>query len=75
MNNDSLQVQARHYKTLQDLSKKQKPNQEDVSQLLDLEFQARRAYIDSGTVREDNRASLILDAYPCFKELHHVSIK
>uniref|UniRef100_A0AAV2K4A9 Uncharacterized protein n=1 Tax=Knipowitschia caucasica TaxID=637954 RepID=A0AAV2K4A9_KNICA len=39
--------------------------------LLDLEFEARRAFIDSDSMKEENRASLILDAYPCFKELHH----
>ncbi|KAL4006467.1 hypothetical protein ACER0C_000319 [Sarotherodon galilaeus] len=68
---DSWQIQARHYKTLQEMCKKAKPNQEDVSQLLDLEFEARRAFIDSDTMKEENRAHLILDAYPCFKELHH----
>uniref|UniRef100_A0AAV2LWV3 Uncharacterized protein n=1 Tax=Knipowitschia caucasica TaxID=637954 RepID=A0AAV2LWV3_KNICA len=36
-----------------------------------LEFEARRAFIDSDSMKEENRASLILDAYPCFKELHH----
>lgn len=70
---DSRQIQARHYKTLQEMCKKAKPNQEDVSQLLDLEFEARRSFIDSDTMKEENRARLILDAYPCFKELHHVS--
>uniref|UniRef100_A0AAV2KZP0 Uncharacterized protein n=1 Tax=Knipowitschia caucasica TaxID=637954 RepID=A0AAV2KZP0_KNICA len=68
---DSLLIQARHYKTLQEMCKKPKPNQDDVSQLLDLEFEARRAFIDSDSMKEENRASLILDAYPCFKELHH----
>ncbi|XP_026012423.1 uncharacterized protein LOC143414606 [Maylandia zebra] len=68
---DSRQIQARHYKTLQEMCKKAKPNQEDVSQLLDLEFEARRSFIDSDTMKEENRACLILDAYPCFKELHH----
>nr|XP_024654401.1 uncharacterized protein LOC112430387 [Maylandia zebra]XP_024657852.1 uncharacterized protein LOC112429961 [Maylandia zebra] len=53
------------------MCKKAKPNQEDVSQLLDLEFEARRSFIDSDTMKEENRACLILDAYPCFKELHH----
>ncbi|XP_052320344.1 uncharacterized protein LOC127907905 [Oncorhynchus keta] len=42
---ESLQNQERHDKTLQEMYKtKARPNQKDVSQLLDLEFQARRAY-------------------------------
>ncbi|KAK7877489.1 hypothetical protein WMY93_031829 [Mugilogobius chulae] len=52
--------------------KKPKPNQDAVSQVLDLEFQARRSYIDSDVPREECRAAQILEAYPCFKELHHV---
>uniref|UniRef100_A0A1A7XTZ6 Si:dkey-174c13.2 n=1 Tax=Iconisemion striatum TaxID=60296 RepID=A0A1A7XTZ6_9TELE len=70
-NKDSRQIQARHYKTLQEMCKKPKPNQQDVSQLLDLEFEARRAFIDSDSMKEENRVSIILEAYPCFKELHH----
>ncbi|XP_072300229.1 uncharacterized protein [Eucyclogobius newberryi] len=69
---DSLLIQVRHYKTLQEMYRKPKPNQDAVSQLLDLEFQARRAYIDSNATREENRAAQILEAYPCFKELHNV---
>lgn len=53
--------------------KKQKPNQDAVSQILDLEFQARRAFIDSNTMKEEERPTKILDAYPCFKDLHNVS--
>nr|XP_054607445.1 uncharacterized protein LOC129167182 [Nothobranchius furzeri] len=68
----SPQIQARLYRRLQEMCKKPKPNQEDVSQLLDLEFDSRRAFIDSDSLKEENRASHILDAYPCFKELHHV---
>uniref|UniRef100_A0AAV2J683 Uncharacterized protein n=1 Tax=Knipowitschia caucasica TaxID=637954 RepID=A0AAV2J683_KNICA len=46
---DSLKVQARHYKTLSAMYKKKKsnPNQSDVAQVLNLEFKARRAFIDS----------------------------
>ncbi|KAG7456399.1 hypothetical protein JOB18_013551 [Solea senegalensis] len=68
---DSPIVQARHYKTLQDMYKKPKPNQDAVSQILDLEFQSRRAFID-GALKEEDRPTKILDAYPCFKDLHHV---
>lgn len=38
---DSLTIQARHYKTLQEMYKKPKPNQVAISQILDLEIQAR----------------------------------
>lgn len=70
---DSLTIQARHYKTLQELYKKPKPNQDAVSQILGLEFQARRPFIDSDALKEEDRPTKILDAYPCFKDLHHVS--
>lgn len=71
---DSRVAQARHYKTLQELWKRPKPNQKDVSQLLELEFDARRAFIDSeDTLSEEDRPAKILEAYPCFKELKHVS--
>eukprot|EP00063_Salmo_salar_P030875 XP_014005710.1 PREDICTED: uncharacterized protein LOC106574380 isoform X2 [Salmo salar] len=41
-------------------------------QLQDLEFQARRAFIDSDTTKEQDRPTKILQAYPCFRELDHV---
>ncbi|XP_078141268.1 uncharacterized protein LOC144539602 [Centroberyx gerrardi] len=69
---DSLPAQARHYKTLQEMYKKQKPNQDAVSQLLDLEFDARRTFIDSDALKEEDRPTKILDAYPCFKDLNNV---
>lgn len=50
---------------------KARPNQKDVSQLLDLEFQARRAFIDSDATKEQDRPIKILQAYPCFRELDH----
>lgn len=43
-----------------------------MSQLLDLEFQARRAFIDFDTIKEQDRLMRILQAYPCFKELGHL---
>ena len=52
---------------------KARPNKKDVSQLLDLEFQARRAFIDSDVSKEQDRLTKILQAYPCFRELDHVS--
>ena len=69
---DSPAAQARHYKTLQEMYKKPKPNQDAVCQILDLEFQSRRAFIDSGILKEEDRPAKIFEAYPCFKELHHV---
>ncbi|KAK9977288.1 hypothetical protein ABG768_019109 [Culter alburnus] len=69
---DSQQSQARHYHTLQEIYKRPKPNKEAVAQLLDLEFDARRAFINSDCFKEQDRPSKILQAYPCFRELHHV---
>ncbi|KAF5887995.1 Myosin heavy chain, fast skeletal muscle, partial [Clarias magur] len=64
--------QARQYKTLQKMYKaKNRPNKKDVSQLLDLEFQARRSFIDSESLKEQDRPGKILQAYPCFRELDH----
>ncbi|XP_028451574.1 uncharacterized protein LOC114566920 [Perca flavescens] len=70
---DSPQNQARHYKILQELYKsKPRPNKKDVAQLLDLEYQARWAYIDSDVLKEQDRPAKILQAYPCFRELDHI---
>ncbi|KAF3849477.1 hypothetical protein F7725_019196, partial [Dissostichus mawsoni] len=70
---ESPQTQARHYKTLQAMYKtKARPNKMDVAQLLDLEIQARRAFIDSDVTKEQDRPSTILKAYPCFGELDHL---
>ncbi|XP_034529792.1 uncharacterized protein LOC117805233 [Notolabrus celidotus] len=69
---DSPKTQARHYITLQAMYKKSKFNQDAVSQLLDLEFEARRDFIYRNVLKEEDRPMKILDAYPCFKELHHV---
>ncbi|XP_049918931.1 uncharacterized protein LOC126401633 [Epinephelus moara] len=69
---DSLTAQARHYKTLREMYRKSKPNQDAVSQVLALEVQARRAFIDSDALKEGDRPTKILDAYLCFKDLHHV---
>ncbi|XP_061778402.1 uncharacterized protein LOC133569795 [Nerophis ophidion] len=64
---------AKHYKALQALFKRKNPNYQDVSHLLDLEFAARRLFIDSDTIREEDRPENILEAYPCFKDIGHVS--
>ncbi|XP_049331201.1 uncharacterized protein LOC111189493 [Astyanax mexicanus] len=69
---DSQQSQARHYRTLQEMYKRQKPNKEAVAQLLDLEFDARRAFINSDTLRDQDRPANILQAYPCFREVDNV---
>ncbi|XP_063061114.1 uncharacterized protein LOC134454202 [Engraulis encrasicolus] len=70
---DSLKMQARHYKTLSNMYNKPnaKPNQNDVAQILDLEFEARRAFIDSDVTKEEDRPAKILDAYPCFKDVQN----
>lgn len=71
---DSSEMQARHYKTLSKMYNKPnaKPNQSNVAQMLDLEFQARRAFIDSDATREEDRATRIFEAYPCFKDTRNV---
>ncbi|KAL2095845.1 hypothetical protein ACEWY4_007993 [Coilia grayii] len=70
---DSRKTQARHYKTLQMMYSKtnSKPNKSDVAQILNLEFEARRAFIDSDVTKEEDRAAKIMDAYPCFKDPQH----
>ncbi|XP_061733217.1 uncharacterized protein LOC133536600 isoform X2 [Nerophis ophidion] len=62
---------AKHYKALQALFKRKNPNYQDVSHLLDLKFAARRLFIDSDTIREEDRPEKILEAYPCFKDIGH----
>ncbi|XP_056094644.1 uncharacterized protein LOC130073199 [Rhinichthys klamathensis goyatoka] len=51
--------------------KAKKPNKAAVTHLLDLEFQSRRNFIDSNALKEQDRPTQILQAYPCFKELDH----
>lgn len=70
---DSQKTQARHYRTLQEMYKTKKPNKSAVVQLLDLEFQSRRAFINSDAMKEPDKATKIIAAYPCFKEIDHVS--
>lgn len=76
LDHDSLKMQARHYKTLSNMYKKSnaKPNQSDVAQILDLEFEARRAFIDSDVTREEDRPTKVFEAYPCFKDIQNVSL-
>ncbi|CAI5678314.1 unnamed protein product [Oreochromis niloticus] len=70
---DSLKMQPRHYKTLSNMYRKPnaKPNQSDVAQILDLEFEARRAFIDADVTREEDRPTKIFEAYPCFKDIRN----
>ncbi len=67
-------MQARHYKTLSNMYKKPnaKPNQRDIAQLLDLEFEARRDFIVTD-IKEEDRPTKIFEAYPCFKDFRNVS--
>lgn len=71
--NYSAVTLAKHYKTLQSLYKRKNPNHQDVAHLLDMEFGPRRAFIDSNAMREEDRPEKILEAYPCFKDIGHVS--
>ena len=69
-------MQARHYRTLSNMYNKPnaKPNHNDVAQLLDLEFEARRAFIDADVTREEDRPAKIFEAYPCFKDVRNVCV-
>ncbi|XP_057183497.1 uncharacterized protein LOC130550133 isoform X2 [Triplophysa rosa] len=70
---DSMKMQARHYKTLSSMYKKPnaKPKQGYVAQLLDLEFKARCAFIDADVTKEEDRPKKIFEAYPCFKDIRN----
>ena len=61
LGHDSRMAQARHYRHLQEMCRKNKQNQDDISQLLELEFEGRRQFIDSETLKE------------AFKNIDHVS--
>ncbi|XP_076846700.1 uncharacterized protein LOC143491507 [Brachyhypopomus gauderio] len=69
---DSPKTQARHYKTLQEIYKTKKPNKAAVTQLLNLEYESRRQFINSDAIKEQDRPVRVLEAYPCFRELDHV---
>ncbi|CAG5893726.1 unnamed protein product, partial [Menidia menidia] len=69
---DSPKTQARHYKTLQEMFKSKKPNKAAITHLLNLEFESRRRFITSDLLKEQDRPTKILEAYPCFRELDHV---
>lgn len=70
---DSQKTQARHYKTLQEMCKSKKPNKAAITHVLNLEFESRRRFITSDVLKEQDRPAKILEAYPCFRELDHVS--
>lgn len=70
---DSQKTQARHYKTLQEMFKSKKPNKAAITHLLNLEFESRRRFITSDVLKEQDRPTKILEAYPCFRELDRVS--
>ncbi|XP_041959643.1 uncharacterized protein LOC121718630 isoform X2 [Alosa sapidissima] len=69
----SRKMMARHYKTLQELFKQQKPNKEDISHLLDLEYESRRAFVECCSDKDEERAKKVLEAYPCFSDYQHIN--
>ncbi|KAF7644113.1 hypothetical protein LDENG_00227740 [Lucifuga dentata] len=69
---DSQKTQARHYKTLKEMYKSKKPNKAAVTHLLNLEFKSRRRFITSDVLKEQDRPTKILEAYPCFREVDHI---
>ncbi|XP_055359365.1 uncharacterized protein LOC129603207 isoform X1 [Betta splendens] len=72
---DSQKTQARHYRTLQEMYKSKKPNKAAVTHLLNLEFESRRRFIVSDVLKEHDRPTKVLEAYPCFRELDHMREK
>ncbi|KAG9329693.1 hypothetical protein JZ751_030053 [Albula glossodonta] len=68
---NSQKTEARHYRTLQEMYKTKKPNKATVTHLLDLGFESRRHFIASDAVKEQDRLTKILEAYPCFQEVDH----
>ena len=70
---DSQKTQTRHYKTLQEMYESKKPNKAAITHLLNLEFESRRRFITSDVLREQDRPAKILETYPRFRELDHVS--
>ncbi|KAL7406521.1 hypothetical protein ABVT39_021316 [Epinephelus coioides] len=67
---DSQNTQVRHYRTLKEMYKSKKLNKAAVTQVLDLEFEARRRFIHSDTLKTTK--TKIQEAYPCFREVDHV---
>ncbi|KAM3616767.1 uncharacterized protein V6R79_023079 [Siganus canaliculatus] len=45
------------------------PTRKILPKLLDLEYQARRAYIDSDIMKEQDRPTKVHQAFPCFREV------
>lgn len=52
--------------------KKPKPNKKVLSQLLKLDFDSRRDWID--TQPQDEVVKVVLEKYPCFREASEVDI-
>ena len=63
---------ASHYQKLKKIMTEKKPNPQVVSQLLDLEFKARRHFIETVKGSLQHRIDSILSAYPCFSSPVHV---
>lgn len=53
--------------------KSKNPNKAAVTHLLNLEFESRRRFIPADVLKEQDRATAILEAYPCLRDLDHVS--
>lgn len=56
---DSQTIQARHYKTLQEMYKSKKPNKAAVTHLLNLEFEAERRFITSDILKTEQQRFLL----------------
>ena len=65
-------ISARHYKALDKEQRKVKPNKSVINMYLNLEFTARRNFLEQ--TNKESRPDHIFEAYPCFKDPNEVSI-
>ncbi|XP_019212533.1 uncharacterized protein LOC109201347 isoform X2 [Oreochromis niloticus] len=66
-------IYTKLYKRLQNMKspRKRQGSMLQRVQILDLEFEARRAFIDADVTREEDRPTKIFEAYPCFKDIRN----
>ena len=62
----------RHFEQLQEHMKRTKPNKKVLFQLLTLDFESRRDWID--VQLKDNIVKAVLDKYPCFRNADEVML-
>lgn len=68
----SALAENRHFQRLSETMRKPKPNKKILSQLLTLDFESRRDWIEQQPRQDVVR--LVLDRYPCFRDADQVQI-